>query len=401
MLRTLLLITGSLYFLQSASQTYSEEDVRPYTLPHVLETSTGKKITAAKAWEEVRRREIISLFEDNVYGKMPRHFESIEYSNIREERAAMNGRAHLKEVQIKVSGKQHQAVIINLVLFIPNNIKYPAPVFLLINHRDKINTDPARITKSEFWPAEMMIDSSYAIAAFHVSDVAADNAETFKDGVLAKLYPEQLGLPNGMRAIGSWAWAASRVMDYFVNSKDIDAGKVCIVGHSRGGKAALWAAATDTRFAIAFSNCSGNTGAALSRRRFGETVKKINDAFPYWFNDNYKRFNDRENELPVDQHMLIALMAPRPVYVTNASKDLWADPTGTYLALKNAEPAYSVYYKNAALPAQPPAINQPLIQGTMGYHNREGIHDLTRYDWINFIRFANQMFYVKRVDRSK
>jgi len=192
-----------------------------------------------------------------------------------------------------------------------------------------------------------------------------------------------------MKAIGAWAWAASRVMDYFQKDSDIDSKKVGLVGHSRCGKTALWAAAEDQRFAIAFSNCSGNTGAALARRRFGETIKMINGTFPYWFNNNYRKFNDNENSLPVDQHMLIDLMAPRPVYVTSASKDLWADPKGSFLSLKNAENVYALFGLKSNLPKDPPPVNRPVINSQLGYHNRAGNHDLTGYDWTNFIRFAN------------
>ena len=161
-----------------------------------------------------------------------------------------------------------------------------------------------------------------------------------------------------------------------------------MVGHSRGGKASLWAAAEDQRFAICITNCSGNTGAALARRKFGERIERINTRFPYWFNTNYKKFNNNEDFLPVDQHMLISLIAPRPIYATNASKDLWADPTGTYLSLKNAECVYALYQIKSALPLNPPAINDPVIKSHLAYHNRDGVHNLTAYDWGNFIQFA-------------
>lgn len=373
---------------------YDESKVPEYTLPKVLETVDGNAIKNKASWEKVRRLEILKLFEDNVYGQMPTDYDGIDFKVKYDVPDAMygedylkNGKATLKVVEISV-WKAKDSVKINMVLFIPNHVEKPPPVFLLINNRGAYNTDPTRFIRSQFWPAEMVIDSGYAIAAFHVGDAAPDNKENYQEGVL-KLYPEQLGAANGMRTIGAWAWAASRVMDYFETNKAIDSKKVALVGHSRGGKASLWAGAQDERFALIFSNNSGNTGAALSRRMFGETVKIINTRFPHWFTDNYKKYNDNENALPVDQHMLISLIAPRPVYVTNASEDLWADPKGTYLSLQRAEEVYGLYGKKSALPITPPKINAPIIQSYLGYHNREGIHNLTAYDWMNFIKFAD------------
>ena len=237
----------------------------------------------------------------------------------------------------------------------------------------------------------MVIDSGYAIAAFNVRDLAPDNKDSFTFGAL-RLYPEQLAANNGMRAIGAWAWGASRVMDYLQSDAEIDRKKVAVVGHSRGGKAALWAAAQDQRFAMCISNCSGNSGAKLSKRNFGETVAIINNAFPHWFTPNYKKFNNHEKALPVDQHMLISVIAPRPLYATNASKDLWADPTGTFLSLKSAEKVYALYGLMSALPPNPPGINKPIVKFPLAYHNREGEHNLTVYDWNNFIVYGNLCF---------
>jgi hypothetical protein len=376
----------TVYAFRVHAQNYDEAKVAPYTLPEILKPQNGKKVRSTSDWEKERRPQILTLFEDNIYGQMPKSIDSLRFSVTEGDRPAMDGKAKLKEVAIEVF-KNSKSVRINLVLFVPTQISKPVPAFVLINNRPKSNTDPTRATKSEFWPAEMLIDSGFAIAAFHVSDLAPDNKDTFSEGVL-QLYPEQLTADNGMRAIGAWAWGASRVMDYFISDPDIDAKKVTVVGHSRGGKASLWAAAQDQRFAACVSNCSGNSGAALSRRKFGERVERINTSFPHWFNNNYKKFNNNEDSLPVDQHMLIAMVAPRPVYATNASKDLWADPKGTYLALKNAESVWALYGIKSSLPTAQPGINYPIVRSALAYHNREGEHNLTAYDWSNFIRFA-------------
>lgn len=369
---------------------YDEAKVPQYTLPDVLRTQAGKTVTNKNQWEKARRPEVLRLFEDNIYGQLPTDYDSIRYTLNHENAKSMNGKAHLKEVLIEVF-RHGKSVKINLVLFIPNNALKPAPAFLLINNRGKDQTDPSRTVKSEFWPAEEAIEAGYAIAAFHVSDLAPDDPKLFMNGAL-QLYPEQLSADNGMRAIGAWAWGASRVMDYFQKDPLIDKDRVAIVGHSRGGKASLWAAAQDERFALCITNCSGSTGAKLARREFGERIRRINSSFPHWFNTNYKKFNDKESLLPVDQHMLIGLIAPRPLYATNATEDLWADPKGTFLALKNAEDVYNLYRLKSALGPELSAPNSVIIQSPLGYHNSIGIHNMTAFDWNNFIKFADYHF---------
>ena len=367
---------------------YDEANVPQYTLPQLLQTTEGKTVKNKKAWEKDRRPEIISLFKQNVYGQMPEGFDSIRFELTRTDPKAMDGRATLKEVMVKVWNKGKH-VSIPVVLFVPNARSKPAPAFLLINNRSKRNTDPDRREKSMFWPAEMIIDKGYAIASFQVADAAPDKKDTYQNGVIDQLFPEQLTRNDGMKAIGAWAWTASRVMDYFETDKDIDAKKVSVVGHSRGGKTSLWAGALDQRFAMVFSSCSGSTGASLARRQYGETISLINKQFGHWFANNYKQYSTRVNDLPVDQHMLIALAAPRPVYTTNAVQDRWADPRGSYLSLVNALPVYNLYSKATAISPDFPAVDSPIIQSTIGYHFREGKHDLNVYDWENFIRFAD------------
>lgn len=374
---------------QKYNVNYDELKIKPYVLPDPLIANDNSLIKTVGEWESKRRPEILKLFEDNVYGQMPTSFDSISFTSVNHAADALHGRAQLKRVDIKVS-RNNQSVVIHLVLFVPKLINKPG-VFLLINNRGPELIDATRKTISEFWPAEMVVDSGYAIAAFNVSNLAPDNKDSFANAAL-RLYPEQLAADNGMRAIGAWAWGASRVLDYLQTDNDVNSKKIAVVGHSRGGKAALWAAAQDKRFAMCISNCSGNSGVKLSKRNFGETVDIINTAFPHWFTKNYKKYNNNEAALPVDQHMLVSLIAPRPVYATNASKDLWADPTGTFLSLKHAEKVYSLYGLKSALPAEPPGIDQPIIKPPLAYHNHEGEHNMTIYDWTNFVVYGSLFF---------
>jgi hypothetical protein len=369
---------------------YDESKVPKYTLPEVLRSENGNLIKNKKQWEKSRRPEVLKLFEDHLYGQVPKDYDDISFRIINEDDAAMNGMAHLKEVRIDVT-RNRNTISINLVMFVPKKVNRPG-VFLLINHRDQSNTDPTRNTKSDYWPAELVVQRGYAIAAFHVSDVAPDNKETYQNGILKQLYPEQIGKGNGMTALGAWGWGASRIMDYFQEDKSIDANKVAVIGHSRSGKAALWCGAQDERFAIVISNNSGCGGAALSRRMFGETLKRMNSSFPHWLCENNLRYDDNVEAMPVDQHMLMALMAPRPVYVGSAEDDLWADPVGEFLSLKHAEPVYALY-RFAPIPVNAhPGADKPVHNTRMGYFMRKGKHNLTSHDWEQYMNFADNYY---------
>jgi hypothetical protein len=368
-------------------------DAPAYTLPDVLTTADGRTIATADQWQKTRRPEILELFRTHVYGCVPNTPYEKQFKLVNEDARAMDGAATLKQVDVVITANE-RSITIHLTLFVPNRAAKPVPAFLLICNRGPENIDPTRQVKSEFWPAEEAIARSYAIAAFHNADIDPDKHDGFQDGSHGML-------DGGRRAsdawgtIAAWAWGASRCLDYLETDQDIAGDKVAVIGHSRGGKTALWAGDEDERFAIVISNDSGCGGAALSRRKTPEkeTVARINNSFPHWFNQNFKAYGGREEKLPVDQHMLVALIAPRAVCVGSAAEDLWADPRGEFLSVVHAAPAYRLFGKQA-LGASPemPALGESLHGDGAHYHIRPGKHNLTLVDWNAYMDFADQVF---------
>lgn len=359
-------------------------------IPKVLTNSFGKSIVSKEQWEQERRPEIVDLFKEYVYGvnsiERPENM-NFEVEGVQE---MMDGKALRKIVNITYKGIGGKGNI-KLVLFIPVNISKPVPIFLLANNRNPNNIDPDRNIKSSFWPAENIIAHGYGAAAFSVEDVGPDNYDGFKDGVHGIFdSPNKERPDNAWGTIAAWAWGASRVMDYFETDNFIDDKRVALVGHSRGGKTALWCGAQDERFAMVVSNNSGCTGAAITRGKQGETVKIINKSFPHWFNKNYKKYSDDEENLPVDQHMLLSLIAPRLLYVTSASEDTWADPESEFLSCILAKPVYELYgFKGLGVDIMP-CCDSPIYGEHIAYHIRTGKHDLTEYDWECFIDYADK-----------
>ncbi len=372
---------------------YDEARVGPYELPDPLRMASGSKVRTVAAWP-ARRREIHELFREHVYGRSPGAPARLRFDMVDENASAMDGAATLRRIAVvsTQAGREHR---FELTLFLPNRVKGGAPLFLLLNNRPATNTDPTRREKSGFWPAEQVISHGFAIAALQVGELAPDDKDRFRDGVI-KLFE---GTTEGSRpadawgALAAWAWGASRAMDYFVRDPRIDAKRVAVVGHSRGGKAALWAGAEDERFAMVISNESGEGGAALSRRNYGETVARITDVFPHWFARNYTGFAGREAALPIDQHMLLALAAPRALYVASADEDLWSDPRGEFLSLALSSPVFALWRDPPIAAEAMPPLQQPLLAGRRGYHVRGGVHNLTPYDWERFVDFAESLWH--------
>ncbi|MBI4660363.1 MAG: acetylxylan esterase [Verrucomicrobia bacterium] len=435
----LLVSAANIASAQPKGANYDEAKVPNYTLPDPLLSSNGVRVSDAAAWQQKRRAEVLELFRTHVYGHSPGRPREMSFEVRSVEKNALGGKATRKEVSVYFTG-QRDGPQMSVLIYLPNDAQKPRPAFLGLNfygnhavhpdpritlskrwmrpEKDKgiasnRATEASRGSEASRWAVEKILARGYALATIYYGDLEPDFADGWKMGVRAAFRPDGTrrkaeaaeasaesasgreakgrpddAAPDDWGAIGAWAWGLSRALDYFESDKDIDAKRVAVIGHSRLGKTSLWAGAQDERFAFVISNNSGEGGAALSRRRFGETTERINTSFPHWFCANYKKYNNREDDLPVDQHLLIALMAPRPVYVASAQEDLWADPRGEFLSAKNAEPVYRLFSKEGLGVAEMPGLNQP-VGKTIGYHIRTGKHDVTDYDWEQYLNFAD------------
>ena len=402
---------------QSFQANYDETKVGTFTLPDPLKMQNGESVTTPQIWHEKRRPELFHLFEEHVYGRAPGKPDSMVFEKTSEDVHALSGKATRKEISIYFK-KDKSGPHIDLLMYIPNGSRKPSPAFVGLNFdgNHTVYNDPAiklpsswvannkekgitnhmaktesRGSSASRWQVEKVLAKGYALVTAYYGDIDPDFDDGFQNGVHPLFYAsgQTRPGPDEWGSIAAWAWGLSRILDYLESDKAFDSHKVAVIGHSRLGKTALWAGAADERFAIVISNDSGCGGAALSRRNFGETVWRINTSFPHWFDGNFKKYNNNENALPVDQHELIALIAPRPVYVASAQEDLWADPKGEFLSAKNANPVYKLLGTEGLPATEMPQVNHP-VMGQIAYHIRTGKHDVTEYDWEQYLRFADK-----------
>ena len=377
---------------------YEESEVPNYSLNNPIEGVSKKE-----DWPK-RRQFLYELVESNMFGKAPEFDrKSLKVTIDTQDISILDGKGIMSQPLLTFANKE-----VRLLIFRPKLSTVPVPAFLGYNFngnhtvhseesikiteewvprkKDNKASEGDRGTSSSRWDVSSIIESGYALITVYCGEVDPDFHDEFKNGIHAN-YPKPK--PHEWGTISGWAWGLSRVMDFLEEEKFIDESRVSVIGHSRLGKTSLWAGASDPRFALVISNNSGCGGAALSKRKFGETVKRINTSFPHWFCNNFKQYNDKEENLPFDQHILMSLIAPRPLYVASASKDLWADPLGEFLSVKYADPVYRMLTGEGLPSKKMPGTNKP-IQGRIGYHLREGKHDITNYDWQNYIKFANK-----------
>jgi hypothetical protein len=409
---------------QKLVSNLDESKVGEYTLPDPLVAADGRKVTTTTQWIRDRRPELLHLFEAHVYGKVPEPRTPIQPRFLvkSEDQHALSGTAIRREVSILFSDKP-DGPRIDLLLYLPKNVDASTrvPAFLGMNFRGNHTIQPdsgialsrrwmrengegvvknqatesSRGTDSSSWPVERIIARGYALATFYYGDVDPDYDDGFKNGIHPLFYQPGQARPaaDEWGSIAAWSWGLSRALDCLETVPEIDARKVVLMGHSRLGKAALWAGAEDPRFAIVISVQSGCGGAALSRRIFGETVEQINTSFPHWFCTNFCQYNAHEDKLPVDQHELIALVAPRPILICSAEDDRHADPKGEFLAALAADPVYRLLGTDGlAATEMPRATPNQLIKSTIGYHFRPGKHQVTIDDWDAMMGFADHHF---------
>lgn len=394
---------------------YDESKVPKFELPDALKAQDGTAIDSPDLWHSRRRPELLKMFEEQVFGKLPEGDFKLRTKVRSEDPKALNGLALRREVTVFFT-EDDNGPQMDLLIYSPAGATKPVPAFLGYNFNGNqgIENDPAlHITQSwvrnnkdqgidnnqataasrgveaSRWDVDEIVKRGYGLITIYYGDIDPDFDDGFKNGIHAMFEKgEQTRASDAGGSISAWAWGLSRALDVLESDSKIDSKAVAVFGHSRLGKTSLWAGATDPRFAMVIANESGCGGAALSKRRFGETVARINTVFPHWFCLNFRKYNNNEAAMPFDSHMLVALSAPRPVYVASAEEDTWADPYGEFLSVHYAGPVYQLLGKKPLPSEKYPAVNEPVMTD-VAYHVRTGKHDVTDYDWAQYLKFAD------------
>jgi (4-O-methyl)-D-glucuronate---lignin esterase len=372
---------------------YDESKVRPYTLPDPLVLIGGRRVGDARAWRE-RRAEIIRLYETEIYGRVPANAPTVKWQVRDTDRAGLAGTAVTKHV-VGSMGSAPDGPRINLTVYTPANAAAPVPIILMVNFG---GGDAARgrgaAVPPGFDAGAGILARGWGYATVGYQDIQPDRANAWTQGVIGlTLPPGQLQpAPGEWGTISAWAWGISRIVDYLETDPLVNARQIAIQGHSRLGKTVLWAAAKDERIAAVFSSCGGEMGSALARRDWGETVDDMAQNFGWQFAGNFQKWVGRWNDMPVDAHMLIALSAPRPVFVSGGTTDQWSDPVGEFLAEVAAGPVYRLLGGKDLGVTQLPPLDTPVGGGDLGWHYHTGGHMATPADWSAFLQFLSKYF---------
>jgi hypothetical protein len=392
-------------------------------LPDPLRSNSGAHITTVAEWQRVRRPELIELFTSQLYGRAPGKPASMTFRVFDTDATALGGKATRKQVAIYINGKP-DGPRIDVLLYIPNRVRGPVSAIVGLNFwgNHSINADPGiRITTSYLetgknnpyvdlgcvtdnrateacrginarqWPLDSILNRGYALVTAYREDIASDVPATRFSTGFHTVYPDWQNRPDNFGTIAAWAWGLSRIMDYLQTDRAIDGKRVAVFGWSRLGKAALWVGATDERFAAVLSNESGSGGAKLFRRGQGESIRRLCTVFPHWYSNNFRQYMDKDTLLPFDQHEVLALLAPRPVYIASAEQDKGADPIGEFESAKAASAVYQLFGRDGLPTTTLPPLNTS-VQGTIGYHIRTGGHDVINLDWHYFLQFLDTHF---------
>lgn len=399
-----------------AMTNYDEEKVPPYTLPDLLTMTDGRKVTDKEMWQNERRKEILEILQKNIYGRILPAPDHLHFELLNRKDDALDNTAIRKEIRIWAGMENGKSFYFDTIMYLPKNAKTPPPVFAGLNFQGNhtcCNEEDIQISairrpgypanrfprgnQHNRWHFAECIRRGYASITANYHDIMPDMPNHWDKGAL-RLFKDGLyqhyGPLEEYSAIGVWAWGLSRIADYLEQDKDVDASKIIVHGHSRLGKTALWAGAIDERFKMVISNDSGCCGAALSRRDYGENIATI--AGPenpsYWFVDDFSSFMGRIDEMPFDQHFLLALAAPRPLAVASATLDKWADPRGEFLSCVNVAPVYKLFGFEGLGTEEMPSPGKG-IYNIVSYHIREGRHDQTPLDWEVYMDLADK--YIK------
>jgi hypothetical protein len=370
---------------------YLEEKVRPYTLPDPLVTADGRRVTTAEAWFKERRPEILKFYRTEIYGRVPDNAPRVTWEVAETDNAARNGAAVLRRVVGRM-GDKPDGPKMTLTILTPAKADKPVPVLLSITFGFGGKGPPK--AGGAFDPVAEVLGRGWAYASVTYTDVQPDRADRWSEGVIGlTLKPGQTKpAADEWGTISAWAWGVSRCIDYIETDKSLDAKRVAITGASRLGKTVLWAGAQDERVAAVFSVVPGEMGASLIRRDWGETLDDMAQNFPWQFAGNLQKWVGKWDELPVDQHMLIALCAPRPVYVNGGLTDQWSDPKGEFLALVGAGPVYRLLGAKDLGVTEMPPLDQPVTTGSLAFHYHSSGHTAVPADWKAFLDFAERHF---------